>query len=330
MNRSAGGLLLWSLSIAAALADAPPDAFPPVTNHAALARSFALPAFGESSVLPRGEGEGRFTLDVSNEFELTGFDTSGQCAADDCVLLDGESYRVALRYRGGLAEGWDWSLEVPWLTQDEGILDGAIEEWHQWLGLPNGGREFRDRDQYRYFYRTGDATRLDVVATSSGVGDVLIGLGRRLAPRTALRVLAKLPTGDDASLAGGNAGAALWLDQGLRFVDTVHGYVAGGASYADAGAVLPGQQRRVIAVGGAGLSWQALHAVALHAQIHLHGRLYGGSESRALRRNGAVLGVGLRYRASRAMAWDLSLLEDTNVNVSPDFGVQLAVTWHAG
>lgn len=325
MNRAAGWLL-WAVS-AVASAGAP-DAFPPVTNQSALARSFALPAFGDSAVLAAGASEGRFTLDVANEFEMTGFTAAGECVGDDCVLLDGESYRLALRWRAGVGDGWDWSVELPWLAQGEGFLDGAIEQWHEWLGLPNGGRELRDRDQYRYFYSRDDRTRLDVVETSSGPGDVQLGLGRRLGSQTALRVLAKLPTGDDAHLAGGNAGAALWLDHGIALGDAVRGYLAAGASIADQGTVLAEQQNRVVAIGGAGLSWQALHAVALHAQIQLHGRLYDQSQARALRRHGAVLGVGLRYRASRALAWDLSLLEDTNVNVSPDFGVQLNTVWH--
>jgi len=326
MSRGAGWLLL-GLWAAPALGGAGGGAFPPITNHSALARVAALPALGEPAVLAPGSRESRLTLDVANEFELTGFTAAGDCAADECLWLDSESYRLAFRYRGGLAGGWDWSLELPWIVQDEGFLDGAIEQWHEWLSLPNGGREYREHDQYRYFYRKSGDTLLDVSETSSGPGDVLLGLGRRLGPRTALRVQAKLPTGDDAHLAGGNAGAALWLDQGLTLGAAVRGYVAAGASVADEGEVLAQQQNRVIAIGGAGLSWQAFDALALHAQLLLHGRLYDHAQTRALRRNGAVLGVGLRYRASRSVAWDLSLLEDTNVNVSPDFGVQLNAVW---
>lgn len=300
--------------------------FPPITNHSALASSFALPALGETLVLAPGHSNWQAVFGLSNEFEYLGFNAAGNCVTTECLIFDGESYRLNLRYRGALARGWDWSFELPLLAQSGGFMDNGIETWHGWFGLPNNGREFQPRARYLYSYRRGGPTGpllLNITEPANGIGDLALGLGRQLGADTALRVQIKLPTGDEAHLAGGNFGGALWLDAGLPFEGEWHGYFSAGVSVNDRGEILPEQQNRIVALGGFGLSYQAAAALALHAQIYLHSPLYDESQLRALRHNGAVLGLGGRYRWSKRLTMDLSLLEDTNVNVSPDFGVQL-------
>ncbi|HEY6130987.1 MAG TPA: DUF3187 family protein, partial [Halioglobus sp.] len=49
--------------------------------------------------------------------------------------LDGETLRAALELRYGVADNWDVQLEVPWLKQSGGDLDGVIDDWHDVWGM---------------------------------------------------------------------------------------------------------------------------------------------------------------------------------------------------
>jgi hypothetical protein len=316
------GLLLFLLLRVAGAAEPPP-----LTNHAALARGFTLPSLGAAAIVPPGQTATRAVVSLSNEFELLGFDATLTCQKTECMRLDGEAWRLSLEYRSGFAQGWEWSIGIPLLAQDGGFMDGLIEGWHGVFGMPNGGREFVPRNQYRYYYRRNGTELLDLEEPSTRLGDVRVSVGRQIGQSVVLRGQLKLPTGDASHLADGNAGGALWMDAGLPLTGRFSGYGSVGVSAAARGEVLPELQNRWIALAGSGLAYAWSPALSLHLQLYLHSRLYDDSDLRNLRREGAVLGVSARYRLDRRVWLDLGFQEDLNVNVSPDLVVQLALTW---
>jgi hypothetical protein len=305
------------------------DDFPPLTNLATLARFTPLPALGESVVVHEDSTRARFTAAVTNEYASEGYTPSGACPASarECLLLDGETQRYSFQYAGPLAAAAEWRVEVPVLVEGGGFMDSFIETWHGWFGLPNGNREFAPRGRYHYQYVRKGATVLDVTDPHTGFGDVELGVAFQLVERVALRAELKLPTGDSDHLTGGNGGAAAWFDAPLPAPDGCGGYSGIGIAFANRSDVLPGQQRRVVPFGGLGFHCTLFSPVSLYTQIYGHGPLYEDSRLRELARWGAPLGAGLRVRWSASTVVSLGILEDPSVNVSPDFGLQLAVTW---
>lgn len=293
--------------------------FVPGGTSGALARGFALPAPGQPQVVPRGRRVTRVTFDVTNEYVV-----EGTCA-DECILLDGETSRLRVAHRRGLGGGWDFGIEVPLLDRGGGFLDGWIQDWHGWFGLPNGGREFAADGQYRYRYERGGVVLLDETRDGSGVGDVELTLGRAIGAGRVLRAMAKLPTGDEDALGGGNAGGALWLEQALPLPRGWSGYVALGGSVNDIGEVLPDMQNREVAFGGIGLLMPITRTVALSAQLYAHSRLYDGSELTPLARIGAPLTLGLQFRTGPRGTFEIGFQEDPSVNGSPDFSAYLSL-----
>lgn len=319
-------ILACGLSVHAATA--PAADFPPASNAAALAGPFALPATGATSVAATRQQQLGASLDFINEWESLGFDAAGNCAADECVSLDAETYRLSLRYRRGLAPGLEWTAELPVLAQSRGFLDDSIETWHHWFDLPNNGRERQPRNRFGVRYLREGETVLAVDEPSTGAGDLRLGLGLELG-RGVLRAQLKLPTGDERSLREGNAGAALWYDFALAETRRWRSYLSAGASLNQRGDVLPAQQNTFVPFGAAGLRLSLTQRFHLHSQLYLHGRLYHDTELRNLYRYGAVLGFGARYDVTPSWSLDVGMLEDADVNVSPDFDVQVAVTWNA-
>jgi hypothetical protein len=300
--------LLLGLSLPSAAAD-----FADAANSGALASSFALPPLGQGPVLPAGRGRTTFAFDLTNEFVAV-----GDCAAE-CIVLDGETARLAYGERRGLGGGWEFGVEVPLLDQGGGFLDSWIEDWHSWFGLPNGGREQAAQDRYGYQYVRGGVTRFAVTEPDEGLGDVELTLGRAIGRSVAMRAMLKLPTGEERSLRGGNRGMALWLDAALPLPAPWAGYVAAGVSHNDIGARLPREQNRTIPFGGLGLQLALARRARLTAQLYAHGRLYDGSALAPLARPAVPASLGLQFDLSRAARLEVGFLEDASVGASPDF-----------
>ena len=309
-------LILLGLAVAA---PAFAGEFAPGNNGSTLARAFALPNLGDGAVMARARSETTWTYDVVIEYVA-----EGNCAVE-CILLDGETSRLRLSHRRGLGDGWDVTFETSLLDRGGGFLDGWIQDWHDWFGLPNGGRERTPDDQYRFRYERQNVVLLDEAGGGTGLGDSTITLGRRLGKGSALRGMAKLPTGDDDSLEGGVAGYALWLEPAAVLAPRVDTFVALGVSYSERGPALAQMQRREVVFGGVGLAIPVTTTVRLALQVQGHGRLFDGSELTPLARPGMPLSVGLQFRTSARGSFELGFQEDPSVNGSPDFAAYLTL-----
>lgn len=311
MPRLTPAALCALFALPAAAAD-----FVPGGNGGTFARAFALPVLGAPQVT-RGSAW-RASYDVTNEYVK-----KGKCATE-CLVMDGETSRLRLSYGGGSGR-WDYRVELPLLKTGGGFMDSGIQRWHSAFGLPNDGREFTSNGNYAYHYQRGSTVLLDETEGTTGLGDVTLGLGRALGTRTALRAMAKLPTGDADTLTGGNAGGALWLEQGFGSDAGWGGYVALGGSYNQRGDVLSSMQNRGVAFGGVGLQLPLTESLRVVGQLHAHGRLFHGSELKAFSRLGMPLTAGLQWRASPTYRFDFGMQEDPSVYGSPDFGLYFSL-----
>ena len=288
--------------------------FLPLFNQGALQRSAALPVLGATQVATAPGWQA--ALDLTTEY-------STQMNATESVLQDGESARVALRYRAALAEDLEWNLEVPVLVLGGGFMDRLIEDWHGWFGLPNGGRELAPRDRYRYQYVRNGVTLLDVTDSGTHLGDVRAGLGWHSGAATVLRAELKLPTGDGAALAGGNAGLALWLDHALDFGagSRWSGYLSAGGSAIDTPEVLAELQERAAGFGGLGLGYRVGRGFSIVSQLYVHSALFRDTALDSLKKPGLQFALGASWRLPSGTRVQLAFQEDPVVSSSPDFSL---------
>lgn len=307
--------LLCGVLIASPLSAADPLA---TTNQGALARSFALPALGYTA--PARSREWRAAFDIATEFV-------NKQAGGESLLLDGESQRWALSWRGGIADGWDAGIEVPLLHVGGGFMDNIIEDWHDFFGLPNGGREDAPQDRYRYAYTRNGAVVLDATEDGTALGDVHLGVGRALGECLMLRGQLKLPTGDEDRLGGGNFGAALWTDWALPVGADARwgGFLSAGVSMNEKAAVLESQQNEVVPFGGVGFDVRLIDSLQALAQLYLHGPLHDDAQIGALDGAGVQLALGGRWCPRERSCVELSFQEDLAVGVSPDFSLRFAL-----
>jgi hypothetical protein len=287
---------------------------------------FGLPSPGESAALAPGEDR-RFDLLLQGSSHAV----SGAADGEE-LLLDGETWRAALRLRTRFAERWEFGLEIPWIRHTGGSMDRLIDNWHALFGLPDGIRDEVPRDALRYAYRNTAGEVLDFGEGAGGLGDIRLSAGYRLrrdgAGSLSLRAAVELPTGDEAKLTGNGAadytlgiawerGAA--EGSGRWSAHIVAGVVRFGET--DLPAV---DTREFGAWMQAGAGWRVTPHIELLGQLQAASSpvdsaidAWGGSLMLAL---GAGIDLGGRYRLQ------LGFTEDIDVETSPDITFMLRLT----
>ena len=150
------------------------------------------------------DGAGRYGL-VLNWSNTATVESSGRWEA----TVDAET--VDLRLRGEVAFGERWSVmaELPWRSIGGGSLDGAIESWHDFWGLPEGDRKNMPQDRYLIEAQVDGQPVLLYDDDASGIADIPLRLGYQLLADERSAVSAwlsvDLPTGDADDLLGSGA-----------------------------------------------------------------------------------------------------------------------------
>ena len=121
-------------------------------------------------MLPPGNYSAGLYFDLANSY-------TGSGTAAESLLLDSESYRFNLILKGGLPGGFEAGTELPWLAYGGGTIDGFIEDWHRFFGLPEGGRYMAPNNRLRYQYARNGVPRLDIRDAHSGIGDLMFTAG---------------------------------------------------------------------------------------------------------------------------------------------------------
>lgn len=292
-------------------------------NLSPLVSIFGVPAWEEA---PRGERlRAGITTELANHYRLSR-------RGDEVLVLDGETWRTSLWLQRPVGERWTVGLELPHVRQSGGLLDDVIDAWHSAFGLPDGGRNRRPEGQLVYVLSEGSGPFYSLQRSSGGLGDVLVSVGRALGPNggTHLRATMKLPTGDEAILAGsGSADLAVTL---LRSVDVSVGGRPAGYFWGVGGLWLGDPERirydarRATALGMAGGSLRVWPRTGLKAQIELHGALYD-SRLQELGDPGVQLTIGgWRELGARAVI-ELAVNEDLAVSTSPDVVLHVNLIW---
>ncbi len=317
------GLLVLAVLLCSPAAGQSFDILPfRTSNQSPLVMIYGLPAIGDARVLAKGEKELALIFDLANMY----VDDS---ASNERIILDGETYRLNLTGRMGIASRFEAGLELPWIFQNGGFLDGFIENYHDTLGLSQGGRDQAPKGRLLFNYQRNGATLFRVDQSNSGIGDVRLTAGYQLYREAgenpaaiALRSSLKLPTGDSNELRGsGSTDLALWLSAGKGW-KTAYGtwevFGGGGVLGMTESDVLPDQQNHVVAFGSLGAGWSPLSWLALKVQFDGHTAFYRDSDLVELSSDSVQVVMGGTLAFSDKTTLDIGVSEDLVVRTAPD------------
>ena len=297
---------------------------------------YGAPASFGARVLAPGAKELIVSTDVASYFV-------GEESGSERVLIDGETYRLALALRGGFRDRWEWFVEAPLVAHRGGVFDAFIEDWHDFFGLPQNDRDKTPHDRLILFHRDGARTHADIRENTLSLGDVALGVG--YAPPQglfsndglAVRAAVKLPTGDEDSLAGsGGLSASLWTETSGALPGSADSrrwlYAATvGAIFAQAPKNLPAFNREFIAFGRLGVTWRPLTRLTLTVQVDVQSSAYGSSRVSPLSDPSVMLGFGGALKLDERTTLEIAVTEDDGArNAAPDIGLHVALRRRLG
>lgn len=248
--------------------------------------------------------------------------------AAETLLLDGETVRTALTLARRLTPTWTLGAVVPHVRHGGGELDRAINNWHRWFGLTDGGRDAAPLGALAFNYRRADGGAVRMQAAGSGIGDVQLFADFAATRAWSLQTTLKLPTGDAAQLRGsGAADFAVVAAARTPFAPGVaplafYGHL--GALARGRGDVLPAQARTSVGLAQAGVAWAPLARLTLQAQLDGHTGFYRDSDLATLG-PALQLGVGGRWQLAANTQLTFGFTEDVAVATAPDIAFQLAL-----
>ncbi len=325
--RALPGALLLALCPLGAHADASLTAPLYVTNLSPVAGILGLPAQREAEVAEPGEWQWALHGALASHYVADSH-------SGEQLTFDGETYRLLLEARYAFAPGWELQLDLPWLRQNGGFMDSAIDSWHDFWGLPENGRDRAPRHRLYYHYADAGASpalRLQSRGGSSGLGEAKLSVQYQLYQREGLTLAAlagyKLGSGDRDDFTGsgeGDAYTGLRLSAAVGDTFTWHGQ----AGYLRSGDItgLEYRQEKNLWYAGAGLSWQFDPRWALMGQLDAH-RAPLDSGLDALGESAVMLSGGLRWQLASQWLVDFFLVEDIAVETAPDVTFQAGVRY---
>lgn len=240
------------------------------------------------------------------------------------LLVDEETAELDLAIARDIG-GWRLRATLPLMHRGPGVLDGFIDGWHRFFGLPQGDRPNRPRKAYAIDYRRAGLAPV-TVPSGTALGDLSLEAGRVLvsSPRAELTgwIGLEAPTGDRAQLAGNGAlDAAAWL--ALEAPVAERWTVSARAGYSHSGGDGAVPLARGIAFGTATLGWRATDHLEALLQLDGHSAIVRDSELPFLR-EAVALTIGGRYRLRSGAVFEAGVVEDIEVNHSPDVTFHLA------
>lgn len=245
---------------------------------------------------------------------------------DERLIIDVENYRyeLGLRFRH---DQWLARIDVPYIANSAGELDGTIDDWHEFWGFPDGDRDDFPNDQINISYARDGELEYRQDKHSSGLADIGLAVGYQATESLAWFAGIELPTGDAADFSGNEAvDTALWLTLQGRLSEDSGVFALFGVSFPGDGGDLEGLVVERIWVGQAGFDYRLYPSVIATLQLDWHSKTIDGSELRAFG-NSLQVQVGLGFTDFPGKhRLDLFFSEDIVVGSAPDitFGLRLS------
>jgi uncharacterized protein DUF3187 len=278
-----------------------------------------LAGFGLPSALPARPSSESWSVAADLNWASTSL---AQRADGEQLIVDAETREARVTIGRSWPSGFAAQLELPYRYTGGGVLDEAIDSWHDLFSLPQGARSAMPTDRVRIVYDHAGTTLIDIDSSTSGLADASLDFGYSLRSTTATAVAAwlsvKLPTGDADRLTGTGAtdvSLALAGEHELSKRWSVFGQA--GVTWLGDGDRLTVQQRDVVWSGFAGVGWRAWRGLELKAQLDAHTAAFEDTDLDFLG-DALVLTVGGDYRFASGWRLDVAVSEDIAVESASD------------
>lgn len=280
-----------------------------------------LPALSPDP-LARGTSELRVGVDWGSDWGLRGPD------GDLAYLVDGEHRTLSVAARRGVTGRLTVGVRAPLHWRGGGVLDGVIDWWHRFSGLPDNDRFLYPTRRFRVEGRDRDGRPLAFTGRpGTGLGNLEASALWALRPDpdgVALSLVARadLPTGTGPYASAGAHGAL----QFVAAVPVVHGldlYSGLGATLATEGERDGIRYEKERLHGFLVLEWRPGRRLSLLVEANGSSRLV--TNVTAYRPFQLHLRIGAQLDLGSGTRLEAGFVEGLSIQNTTDFGVQAAL-----
>jgi len=245
-----------------------------------------------------------------------------QQAGTQQLIVDAETREARLTIGRSWTNGFAAQVQIPYRYTGGGVLDSAIDSWHDIFGLPQGTRALSPKNRVRIAYASGNTVLFDERSAQSGLGDISLDVGRSLTATTATAAAAwlsiKLPSGDaDRFTGSGATDVSLTIAGEHRLGPDWSVFSQAGVAWLGEGERLADRQRDFAWSALAGIGWRASRGLELKAQLDAHSAVFDEPDLDFLG-EAFVLTVGGDYRFVSGWQLDIAVSEDIAVESASD------------
>jgi len=245
-----------------------------------------------------------------------------QQAGTEQLIVDAETREARVTIGRSWTNGFAAQVQIPYRYTGGGVLDSAIDSWHEFFGLPQGSRAVSPKDRIRIAYASNNTVLFDERESQSGLGDISFDFGRSLTatPATALAawLSVKLPAGDADKFTGSGAtDVSLAIAGNHRLGEHWSVFGQAGVAWLGEGERLADRQEDFAWTALAGIGWQVSRGWELKAQLDAHSAVFDEPDLEFLG-EAVVLTFGGDYRFVCGWQLDFAVSEDIAVESASD------------
>lgn len=314
------GLLLCSSTITGSVKAAP--FLTTDQNPFSLTRGLPLPV---AAALPISGSSSYYTaLEITNTI-------NSESTLQENILLDFEAYHYKIGFSTGFSEDWAFNVNLPFIHRGGGNFDKAIDNWHDFFGLPRAERPSLVNNKYHIRYIKNGITLIDLTQADSQVGDIQLTTGRRLTSRASITssiwLTLDLPTGDVANLTGSEkVDLSIYLATDSKLNNQWNVFSNLGLLFSGESSNSSLETTSHSWFGHLGLSWSIIPKLDLQIQINGHTRLYKNSDLKLLGGTYEFI-FGGELHVSQCSLIAVAVSEDIKVGAAPD--ISLLINWRS-
>ena len=263
------------------------------------------------------------SLYITNTYQL-------DRSADEDLIIDVENTRLDIQ-ASWARDLWRFNINIPFIRNSAGFLDQTIVGWHDFFGLPQGGRDQATNDRLQLTYQDADGMVINTMQGGSAIGDIQLAAGYQVSTASQLWLGVELAASNDPVISNQAADLALWYAYAAQSHSKLTPYGLVGLSFPGNDGLFKNRLKSQFLFGQIGAlyalrpDWQFLLQADFHSSMLKQTRLDALEHSLQAQ-------FGLRLpRVSKDLQLDLFFSEDIYPGHAPDitFGLRFSTRTQA-
>jgi hypothetical protein len=239
--------------------------------------------------------------------------------------IDLETAITDIQFKRLAGKETEIGLDIPIIRYGPGFMDGAIDTYHDLIGLHNAyGRNNRPRDQFLLQITHNGEIVIQGEPGKTAVGDMMVEVKQALYNNRASTIISvqafvNLPTGDpDAAFGSGrtNGGMAVLMNEMLR--SDIMVYLNAGIGFINKLEALQEVKLGNYYYGGVGLELLYSKSLSLNAQMVIQSSPFPKSGIHFVDDPSLLGSFGGRYKVDALSSLGIAVTEDLDTAGAPD------------